>query len=254
MTPRKEEETSTTNLRRQYGCCGKQETNSERCHRLSGFYQGRYPDVPALCSTEFVRTYNANSTVLVDVRTVPERNVSTLEGAVSLQEFEERASLLSPETKIVTYCTIGYRSGMEARRLQYQYALEGRISSLDGIVAYTHAIVSDEKKDRASKVVDRMGHETSLDGIVPYTHALASYEKKDKAPKVVDRIGYETRNIHTFGKSWNCVDTDYEAQHFSPPVLMLRYIQVGGTVVWRTVQRITHRAGKCFHSQRRKAT
>jgi sodium/bile acid cotransporter 7 len=223
MTPLKEEETSTTDLRRQYGCRGKkQETNSERCHRLSDFYQGRCPDVPALSSTEFVRTYDANSTVLVDVRTLPERNVSTLDGAVSLQEFEQQASLFPPETKVVTYCTIGYRSGMEARRLQSQYALEGRISSLDGIVAYTHA--------------------------------LARNKENDKAPKVVDRMGHETRNIHTFGKSWNCVDTDYEAQHFSQPVLILRCIQVGGRVVWRrTAQRITHSVGQCFHSQPRKA-
>jgi rhodanese-related sulfurtransferase len=218
----KEKETSTTDLRRQYGCCGKkEETNSERCHRLSGFYQGRYPDVPALSSTQFMRTYDANCTVLVDVRTVPERNVSTLQGAVSLHQFEERGSLLSPETKVVTYCTIGYRSGMEARRLQSQYALEGRISSLDGIVAYTHALASDERNG--------------------------------KAPKVVDKMGRETRNIHTFGKSWNCVSAEYEAQHFSPPVLILRYIQVGGTVVWRTMKHITHSAGQCVHFQQRKA-
>jgi rhodanese-related sulfurtransferase len=219
MTPRtrNEEEASTAVHRKQSGCSGKQETNSERCRRLNRFYQGRYPDVPALGSRDFVRTYDANSTVLVDVRTVPERNVSKLEGAVSLQEFEERASSLSPETKVVTYCTIGYRSGMEARRLQDRYALEGRISSLDGIVAYTHALANEEKKEEAPKVVNRMGSETSV--------------------------------VHTFGRRWDCVHEDYNPQHFPPPVLMLRYLQVGGTVVWRTVQRITHRMGQCFRSK-----
>ena len=74
--------------------------------------------MPILDSRDFVRTFYANSNatvVLVDVQTLPKCNVSMLEGAVSLQEFEQRvAPFLSPETKVVTYCTIGYRSGMEA--------------------------------------------------------------------------------------------------------------------------------------------
>ena len=71
--------------------------------------------MPVLDSRDFVRTFDANSNatvVLVDVQTLPKCNVSML------QEFEQRvAPFLSPETKVVTYCTIGYRSGMEARQL-----------------------------------------------------------------------------------------------------------------------------------------
>lgn len=204
------EETTTTLRRKKYGCCGKSETNAERCRRLNKFYQARYPDVPALGSQDLVRSYDSSSTVLVDVRTKPERNVSRIKGAVSLQEFEEEhVRSLQPETKVVTYCTIGYRSGLEARRLQYQYSLKGRISSLDGIVAYTHA--------------------------------LSNVEEESEAPKVIDpNTGMETTEIHTFGSSWDCVDGKYHPRHFSHPMIVLRYLQVGGTVVWRTIQYLFH--------------
>lgn len=206
----------------------KQETNSERCHRLNRFYQGLFPDVPTLDSRDFVRTFDANNNnstpvVLVDVRTLPERNVSMLEGAVSLHEFEERVvPFLSPETKVVTYCTIGYRSGMEARRLQDRYAhLEGRISSLDGIVAYTHALANNNEEKK----------------------------NKEAVPKVVDRMGSETSAVHTFGRKWDCVHGDYNPEYFSPPVLIVRYLQLGGMVVWKSVQRITHRMGQSCRSK-----
>jgi len=161
-----------------------------------------------------VRAYDSENTVLVDVRTRPERSVSKLEGAISLQEFEQQAPSLSSDTHVITYCTIGYRSGLEARRLQYQYALQGRISSLDGIVAYTHAI--SEEKDN------------------------------EDIPRVVcPTTGSDTRAVHTFGRQWSCVADDYETQHFAPPAYILRLAQVGVTVVFRTGQYATHRLIQC---------
>lgn len=198
--------------RKRYVCFGKEETNEERCHRLNHFYQAQYPDVPSLSSNELVSNFDSETTVLIDVRTGPERQVSKLEGAITLKEFEKQASSLSPDTKVVTYCTIGYRSGLEARRLQYQYGLHGRISSLDGIVAYTHAISNDE-----------------------------GYNNED-APRVVcPSTGVDTNDVHTFGRQWDCVADEYETQHFALPVLIIRLAQVGATVVVRTLQYMTHR-------------
>lgn len=202
--------------RKRYACFGKEETNEERCHRLNRFYQARFPTVPALSSRDLVRSFDSDNTVLVDVRTQPERNISTIEGAISLHEFEQRISSLPPETQVVTYCTIGYRSGLEARRLQYQYALQGRISSLDGIVAYTHAITSED-------------------------------DNGDDIPRVVcPATGSDASAVHTFGSQWDCVAENYESKHFSLPTLLLRLIQVSSTVILRTGQYVTHRLGQCI--------
>lgn len=212
----------TTTRRRRYGCFGRQETNEERCYRLNRFYQKRYHDVPALSSRDLIQrySYNRENIVLVDVRTEPERNVSELEGAISLQEFELHVSSLPPDAQVVTYCTIGYRSGIEARRLQYQHNLQGRISSLDGIVAYTHAVSAEHDNEGVPQVV------------CPIT-------------------GSNTRTVHTFGRQWNCVSEGYETRHFSPPALLLRLAQVSVVVVVRTLQHVGYQLRHCIRYNNR---
>jgi rhodanese-related sulfurtransferase len=203
--------------RRRNGCFGRKETNEERCHRLNHFYQAKYHDVPTLTSRQLIENYDHDNIVLVDVRTKPERNVSKIEGSISLQEFQEQFSSLPPDKHVVTYCTIGYRSGLEARRLQYQHNLQGRISSLDGIVAYTHAISKQDANEDVPQVV------------CPST-------------------GCNTTVVHTFGKQWSCVDEGYETKHFSPPALILRLVQVGTVVIVRTIQYGGYRLGQCARS------
>ena len=61
------------------------------------------------------------------------------------QAFENDFHTLATtdDTDIIFYCTIGYRSGMEAARICDEYNIDrGRVYSLDGIVPYTHALKS----------------------------------------------------------------------------------------------------------------
>ena len=98
-------------------------TLEEKCHQSSQFYHGRFPDIPTFSSQDLLeRAVDDESLILVDVRTIPEQLVSKIEGAISLQEFHNemetnptsRILVASNNPKpptIVTYCTIGYRSG-----------------------------------------------------------------------------------------------------------------------------------------------
>ena len=100
----------------------KNQTAEECCQSCCTFYQSKLPDISALSSetllNEHLASDNIHNAVLIDCRTAPERNVSMIEGAISLQEFEKayRHQHSNNTVHVITYCTIGYRSGMEARR------------------------------------------------------------------------------------------------------------------------------------------
>ena len=109
--------------------------------------------------------FHGHNVLLVDVRTDSERHVSMISGAVSLDDFKtnilpslESDSDSALPDMIVTYCTIGFRSGMEARNLIHEYPTifagwenddnsaqeEGRTSitkvgNLDGIIPFANA-------------------------------------------------------------------------------------------------------------------
>ncbi len=55
--------------------------------------------------------------LILDVRSVAESDVSVLPGAITLKEFEETFDDHQSKT-IITYCTIGVRSGWYANRLK----------------------------------------------------------------------------------------------------------------------------------------
>lgn len=100
-------------------------------------YQAEFPDVPVVSVEELVAALEGEAPpLLVDVRQQEERAVSTLPGAVSQGELESMAGDLEGR-RIVTYCTIGYRSGLYAAELRRRgldaYNLEG------SILAWTHA-------------------------------------------------------------------------------------------------------------------
>ena len=73
--------------------------------------------------------------MLVDVRSDDEREVSTLPGAISQKEFEKDPDRFAGR-EVVTYCTIGYRSGRFTEKLVQKgwdaHNLRG------SIVAWTH--------------------------------------------------------------------------------------------------------------------
>jgi len=81
--------------------------------------------------------------MIVDVRTVPERRISQIPGSISLVECFEKLRL-NPSETVALYCTVGYRSGLEAVHMQHYYP-DATIFNLDGILAYSHAVSTDER-------------------------------------------------------------------------------------------------------------
>jgi rhodanese-related sulfurtransferase len=115
-------------------------SDAEKQSRIEELYEGYKPDFPGVPETTvetLVRELaGPEPPVLVDVRSDEEREVSTIPGALSREEFEARRDELAGR-EVVTYCTIGYRSGLYTQEL----IDEGwTASNLRGsILAWTHA-------------------------------------------------------------------------------------------------------------------
>ena len=75
--------------------------------------------------------------ILVDVRQPNEQMVSMLPGALTPYEFSQKFKTGFPKTKrVVTYCTLGFRSGKYAEQLQSR---DLPVQNLEGgILAWTH--------------------------------------------------------------------------------------------------------------------
>ena len=177
--------------------------DGEKWRRQYEFYHGLFPEIPTVLSEDLISKYDIglssddpigntcrklSPVVLVDVRTMEERNVSKIPTSICLAEFEKslEAGDVSPEVDVIIYCTIGYRSGLEARRLRNKYLLRN-VYSLDGIVAYTH--------QKGSKLVN--GESTSPSFVVK-----------------------ETICCHTFASMWSNVGVGYTPVTFN----LIRYL------------------------------
>jgi rhodanese-related sulfurtransferase len=175
--------------------------------------------------------------VVVDVRTKPERRVSMIPGAIALAELKRMdftnttttTTTITPTTTIVTYCTIGYRSGIEARRLREQYPhLDGHIYSLDGVLAYTHTGQSLEKRREMDSTTTNQ-----TPAAVTTTSATTT-----------------TNQVHTFGGMWNaCAHPDCDTTLYGFPSILGRLAQVGGLVVLRSSQHAVHSLSSCCCSR-----
>lgn len=109
--------------------------DTARQERIDSLYQGyreAFPDVNEVSPQGLLDLQNAEPTVLVDVRTPTEQAVSMLPGAITRDAFEAARKLYADKT-IVTYCTIGARSGEYAEKLQEEglevFNLKGSILS-----------------------------------------------------------------------------------------------------------------------------
>lgn len=102
-------------------------------------HQEKFPDVAVMQPSELKRLLADKAPLtLLDCRTAAERAVSTLPGAISPDELKRGAGDSSAEAgPIVVYCTVGYRSSLEARRLA---AESGRrdVFSMSGILPWAH--------------------------------------------------------------------------------------------------------------------
>jgi len=110
----------------------------EKWERIEKLYQrsrSHFPAVPELSVPELVDFRAARPVLLVDVRNPDDGPISMIPGALTTQQLEERwdEALTTP---VVTYCTIGHRSGLYAQKLRERgvdaYNLTG------AILAWTH--------------------------------------------------------------------------------------------------------------------
>lgn len=100
-------------------------------------YQKSFPEVPGV-DVEHLQELRQDSpeVIVVDVRQPEEQKVSMIPGAISKEEFEARAGAPG-EAIVVTYCTVGYRSGLYAKELR-QEGWEA-FNLIGSILAWTHA-------------------------------------------------------------------------------------------------------------------
>lgn len=213
----------SSSLPKDTGRTSAKQTAKDHCQSCCAFYQSQYPDVQTLTSERLLCDASGSRAILlVDCRTAPEQNVSMIEGAISLQDFRNQQHTIPSDTLIVTYCTIGYRSGMEARRLKQQFNLQDRIKSLDGIVSFTHALEH-----------QRMEGNTRI------------------SRQLVDpNTALPTTNVHCFSHMWACPNEKYTAIAFPFPTFLLRTIQVGLTLVIRTFQSLLYSLGHCCQNSK----
>ena len=76
-----------------------------------------FPDIQEITPRELSKRVEKERIVLVDVRTPQERAVSIIPNAISKDDFESAPAQYAGRT-VVTYCTIGYRSGLYAKELE----------------------------------------------------------------------------------------------------------------------------------------
>lgn len=121
--------------------CGQPSASTEEEKRaeianLYGGYRHSFPAVASIRVDQLQELQKNNPrVVLVDVREPKEQAVSMLPGAIALHTFERDIDTYRGAT-VVTYCTIGYRSGLFAQTLQQQ---GWRVFNLEGsILAWTH--------------------------------------------------------------------------------------------------------------------
>ncbi len=81
-----------------------------------------FPSVPRINPKQLAGWLNdlkRAQPVLIDVRTRPEYEVSHIHGARRIEpDSQEDVIQLPRDTPIVTYCSVGYRSGAFAKKLQ----------------------------------------------------------------------------------------------------------------------------------------
>lgn len=102
-----------------------------------------FPDLPDVSAAELHAMQERGEVVVVDVRPPEERRVSWIPGAISKQDYEAtlqgsgESSKAAAEPVVVTYCTVGYRSGVYAAELRRR-GVDAR--NLRGsLLAWTHA-------------------------------------------------------------------------------------------------------------------
>jgi sodium/bile acid cotransporter 7 len=88
-----------------------------RIDELYESYKSKFPNAPEMTVETLAKELaGPEPPVIVDVRSDEEREVSMIPGAISREEFEKHPDRFTGR-EVVTYCTIGYRSGRYTQKL-----------------------------------------------------------------------------------------------------------------------------------------
>ena len=191
----------------------------QKCQEMAKGYHSKFSDITTLTSSELLQArsshenhngdeHSSSPMILVDVRTKEEREVSIIPDSMTLEEFHKLDPQLKngAESIVVTYCTIGYRSGLEAQKLRDLYD-----------------IPSDKIRN--------------LDGIVPYTHACL-HTAKGVTPLVDPKTNESTNRVHVFGPTWDLVPNDFRSIYFSKCRTLSKTLFVGLSVLGNFTRKI----------------
>jgi rhodanese-related sulfurtransferase len=140
-----------------------QQLATEVERRYAAFRRRLFPAVPDISVTEWLSDGRSagpgRQPLLVDVREPHEQAVSMLPGAISRQAFE-RDRERHRDRLIVTYCTIGVRSGLYARQLiEEGYSARNLAGS---VLAWAHAGLPFEAGGRSTRRVHVYGADWNL--------------------------------------------------------------------------------------------
>ena len=123
----------------------------------------------------------------------------------------------------VTFCTIGFRSCIEARRLSYKYHLKGHIYSLDGILPYLYSSENNEK---------------FYDCNVNELPILIQPETNQK-----------TNRVHTFGPQWDIAHEEFDSTCYKHVYLSFYSVRVGILSIFRNIQYGLYKVKKSANEQ-----
>lgn len=115
--------------------------------------------VPQVTYSDWLKLKSKGAAYLVDVRKVPEQDVSMVSGSMTLEAFQKIEDTLDKNSVVVIMiCTIGVRSGELTSK--YKKAGWNAYNYIGGVLAWAHAGgVFVDSKGKATKRVHTYGEE-----------------------------------------------------------------------------------------------
>jgi rhodanese-related sulfurtransferase len=112
------------------------EGKRQKIGQMYAEYKKDFPEVLDISPQDALKLAETQQVVFIDVRKVEEQKVSMLPGAITQVEFQNNLEKYKDYVKIA-YCTISYRSGKFARKLQESGVIVNNLEG--GILAWVHA-------------------------------------------------------------------------------------------------------------------
>lgn len=117
-----------------------QESSDEQLHQqalaMYGEYKKDFPQVKDINAETAIGLLSDPDVVFVDVRRRKEQAVSMIPGAITADEFKDHLEQYR-DKRIITYCTISYRSGKLASRLMNKGISVTNLRA--GLLGWVHA-------------------------------------------------------------------------------------------------------------------